>query len=201
VRRRDFIAGLGAAAWPMAARAQQPKVFRLGYIVPGSLSNPVAVNLRRQFLLGMRDLGYTEERNFKMETRVADGHLDRLPTLAAELAGLPVDILVVGGEASIRAAKKATDKIPIVMTPAADPVGSGLVPSLARPGGNVTGMSALAADLASKRVACWFSAGRRWGHRRHRARRGFDPRVSRDLRDTHGCTATLPHRGRVRIGL
>jgi putative ABC transport system substrate-binding protein len=153
MKRRLFIAGLGsAAARPMAARAQQPKVFRLGYIVPGSLSDPVAVNLRRQFLLGMRDLGYTEERNFKMETRVADGHLDGLPTLAAELAGLPVDILVVGGEASIRAAKKATDKIPIVMTLAADPVGSGLVPSLARPGGNVTGMSALAADLASKRV-------------------------------------------------
>jgi putative ABC transport system substrate-binding protein len=153
MRRREFIAGLGSvAAWPVAARAQRPKVFRLGYIVPGSLSDPVTVNLRRQFLLGMRDLGYVEERNFKMEDRIADGHLDRLPTLAAELAGLPVDILVVGGEASIRAAKKATDKIPIVMTLAADPVGSGLVPSLARPGGNVTGMSALATDLASKRV-------------------------------------------------
>jgi putative ABC transport system substrate-binding protein len=153
MRRREFIAGLGsAAAWPVVARAQRSKMFRLGYIVLGPLSDPVEANLRRQFLLGMRDLGYTEGRDFKMEDRSADGHLDRLPTLAAELAGLPVDILVVGGEAQIRAAKQATDQIPIVMTLAADPVGSGLVPSLAHPGGNVTGMSALAADLAGKRV-------------------------------------------------
>jgi putative tryptophan/tyrosine transport system substrate-binding protein len=153
MRRREFIAGLGSAVtWPLVAQAQQPKVFRLGYIVPGALSDPVEINLRRQFLLGMRDLRYVEGRHFIMEDRIADGHLDRLPTLAAELVGLPADILVVGGEASIRAAKQATDKIPIVMTLAADPVGSGLVPSLAHPGGNVTGMSALAADLASKRV-------------------------------------------------
>jgi len=153
LRRREFITLLGgAAASPFAARAQQLKVFRLGYLEPGSPSDPVEANLRRQFLLGLRDLGYVEGRHFKMEDRSADGHLDRLPALAAELVGLPVDILVVFGEASIRAAKQATDKIPIVMTLAADPVGSGLVPSLAHPGGNVTGMSALAADMASKRV-------------------------------------------------
>jgi ABC-type uncharacterized transport system substrate-binding protein len=154
MRRREFITLIGGAAvaWPLAAKAQQSKVYRLGYLVPASPSDPVEVNLRRQFLLGMRDLGYVEERNFKMEVRYADGHLDRLPALTAELVRLPVDILVVGGEASIRAAKRATDKIPIVMTLAADPVGSGLVPSLAHPGGNVTGLSALAADMASKRV-------------------------------------------------
>jgi putative tryptophan/tyrosine transport system substrate-binding protein len=139
-------------AWPVMARAQQPKMFRLGYIEPGLLSDPVETNLHRQFLLGMRDLGYVEGRHFKMEDRNADGHLDRLPTLAAELAALPVDILVAGGEAPIRAAKQATDKLPIVMTLAADPAGSGLVPSLAHPGGNITGMSPLAADLAGKRV-------------------------------------------------
>jgi putative ABC transport system substrate-binding protein len=100
----------------------------------------------------MRDLGYVEGRHFKMEDRNAEGHLDRLPALAAELVHLPVDILVAAGEASIRAAKQATDEIPIVMTLAADPVGSGLVPSLAHPGGNVTGMSALTADMAGKRV-------------------------------------------------
>jgi putative tryptophan/tyrosine transport system substrate-binding protein len=153
VKRREFITLLGGAAgWPLAARAQQPKAFRLGYLEPGSPSDPIEANLRRQFLLGLRDLGYVEERHFKMEDRGADGHLDRLPALAAELVGLPVDILVVFGEASIRAAKQATDKIPIVMTLAADPVGTGLVPSLAHPGGNVTGMSGLAADMASKRV-------------------------------------------------
>jgi putative tryptophan/tyrosine transport system substrate-binding protein len=154
MRRRDFISLIGGAAatWPFAARAQQAAIFKLGYLEPGSPSDPIEANLRRQFLLGMRDLGYIEERHFKMEDRNADGHLDRLPALAAELVHLPVDILVVGGEASIRAAKQATDKIPIVMTLAADPVGSGLVPSLSHPGGNVTGMSALAADMASKRV-------------------------------------------------
>ena len=153
MKRREFITLLGGAiAWPLAARAQQPKVFRLGYLEPGSPSDPIEANLRRQFLLGLRDLGYVEERHFKMEDRGAHGHLDRLPALAAELVGLPVDILVVFGEASIRAAKQATDKIPVVMTLAADPVGTGLVPSLAHPGGNVTGMSGLAADMASKRV-------------------------------------------------
>ena len=154
MKRRAFMSLLGGAvaAWPLAARAQQPKFFRLGYLEPGSPSDSVEANLRRQFLLGMRDLGYVEERHFKMEDRNADGHLDRLPALAAELVRLPVDILVVVGEAGVRAAKRATDKIPIVMTLSADPVGTGLVPSLAHPGGNVTGMSALAADLAGKRV-------------------------------------------------
>jgi len=154
IRRRQFITLLGGAAtaWPLAARAQQPNVFRVGYLEPGSPTDPIQANLRRQFLLGMRDLGYREGRQFTMEDRNAEDHSDRLPALAAELVRLPVDILVVGGEASIRAAKHATDKIPIVMALAADPVGSGVVPSLAHPGGNITGMSALAADLAGKRV-------------------------------------------------
>jgi hypothetical protein len=100
MRRREFITLLGGAAatWPLAAGAQQAKVFRLGYLETGSPSDPIQANLRRQFLLGMRDLGYVEERHFKMEDRNADGHLDRLPALAVELVSLPVDILVVGGE-------------------------------------------------------------------------------------------------------
>src|SRR5262249_28848647 len=153
MRRREFITLLGgAAASPFAARAQQLKVFRLGYLEPGSPLDPVEANLRRQFLLGLRDLGYVEGHHFKMEDRSADGHLDRLPALAAELVGLPVDILVVFGEASIRAAKQATDKIPIVMTLAADPVGSGLVPSLAHPGGNVTRMTPLPPHMPTNRL-------------------------------------------------
>jgi ABC-type uncharacterized transport system substrate-binding protein len=153
MKRREFITLFGGAvAWPLAARAQQPKVVRLGYLEPQTPTDLVAANLRRQFLLGLRDLGYVEGRHFKMDDRSADGRLDRLPALAAELAHLPVDIFVVGGEAPIRAAMQASDKIPIVMTLAADPVGSGLITSLARPGGNLTGMSALAPDLAGKRV-------------------------------------------------
>jgi ABC-type uncharacterized transport system substrate-binding protein len=153
MQRRDFITLLGgAASWPLTARAQQSKVVRLGYLEPQMPKDLVAANLRRQFLLGLRDLGYVEGRHFKMEDRSADGRLDRLPALAIELARLPVDMFVVGGDAPIRAAMQASDKIPIVMTLAADPIGSGFVASLARPGSNVTGMSAVAPDLASKRV-------------------------------------------------
>jgi putative tryptophan/tyrosine transport system substrate-binding protein len=153
-RRREFITLLGgaAAAWPLAVRAQQPAIFRLGYLDAGVRSDTTVQNLRRQFLIGLRDLGYVEGRNFKMEDRNADGDLARLPALAAELARLPVDVLVAGGEAAIRAAMQATAKIPIVMTNTGDPVISGIVSSLARPGGNVTGMSALASDMASKRM-------------------------------------------------
>src|SRR5262245_30249091 len=153
LKRREFIALLGgAAAWPLPVSAQQAKVVRLGYLEPQTPTDLVAANLRRQFVLGLRDLGYVERRHFTMEDRSADGRLDRLPALASELARLPVDMFVVGGEAPIRAAMQASDKIPIVMTLAADPVGSGFVTSLARPGGNLTGMSALAPDLAGKRL-------------------------------------------------
>ena len=155
MKRREFITLVGgAAAWPIAARAQQGKLLRLGYLdsSSGRPTDPVGANLRRQFLLGLRDLGYVEGRDFQLEQRSAEGRFDRLPGLARELAGLPVDMLVVGGEASIRAAMQATDKIPIIMALAPDPVGSGFVISLARPGGNVTGMSAFATELAGKRV-------------------------------------------------
>ena len=154
MRRREFIMLLGGAAatWPLAARAQQAKVVRLGYLDPARPTDTIAVNLRRQFLLGMRDLGYIEERHFKMEDRNAEGRMDRLPALASELALLPVDIFVVFGDASIRAAMQASDRIPIVMTLAADPVGSGFINSLAHPGGNATGLSNQAPDLAGKRL-------------------------------------------------
>jgi putative ABC transport system substrate-binding protein len=156
MNRREFMALLGgaAAAWPIAARGQQGKLVRLGYLDSGSVrpTDPVGANLRRQFVLGLRDLGYVEGRHFQIEQRSAEGRFDRLPGIARELAGLPVDMFVVGGEASIRAAMQATDKIPIIMALAPDPVGSGFINSLARPGGNVTGMSALATDLAGKRV-------------------------------------------------
>jgi ABC-type uncharacterized transport system substrate-binding protein len=154
MRRRDFIKVIlgSAVAWPRAAQAQPSKLVRLGYLEGGAREDAVTQNLRRQFVLGMRDLGYIEGRDYVMEERYAAGQMDRFASYAQELVDLPVDIIVAGGEAAIRAAKRATTRIPIVMTLAADPVGSGLVPTLAHPGGNVTGMSALASDLASKRV-------------------------------------------------
>ena len=151
--RRDFIAMLGGAAvWPLAARAQAGKLVRLGYLEGGARADPTTQNLRRQFVLGMRDLGYNEGRDYLLEERYAAGQLDSFPAYAQELVKLPVDMIVAGGEAAIRAAKRATTQTPIVMTLAADPIGSGLVPNLAHPGGNLTGMSALASDLAGKRV-------------------------------------------------
>ncbi len=154
MRRREFIALVGGAAvvWPLAARAQQGKLARLGYLTGGARTDPVEQNLRRQFVLGMRDLGYLEGRDYAMEERYASGLMDRLPAYAQELVGIPVNVIVAGGEAAIRAAKRATTQIPIVMTLAADPIGSGLVSNLSHPGGNLTGMSALASDLAGKRV-------------------------------------------------
>jgi putative ABC transport system substrate-binding protein len=144
--------GGAALGSPLVARAQQGKLVRLGYLDGGAASDPTGQSLRRQFVLGMRDLGYNESRDYTLEERYAEGRMDRFEALAKELVELPVDLIVAGGEAAIRAAKRATNQIPIVMTLSADPIGSGLVASLAHPGGNLTGMSALASDLASKRV-------------------------------------------------
>jgi putative ABC transport system substrate-binding protein len=154
MNRREVLAGLGAvvALRCAEARAQQSKSVRIGYLEPQAASDPTAQNLRRQLLLGLRDLGHVEGRNFTLEVRNADGQLDRLSAFAAELVRVPVDIIVAAGDAPIQAARQATDKIPIVMLIAGDPVGSGFVASLARPGGNITGLSSLASDMASKRV-------------------------------------------------
>ena len=100
----------------------------------------------------MRDLGYIEGRDYVMEERYAAGQLDRFVLYAQELVDLPVDVIVAGGEAAARAAKHATSEIPIVMPFTGDPIGSGLMPNLAHPGGNLTGMSGLASDLAGKRM-------------------------------------------------
>jgi putative ABC transport system substrate-binding protein len=133
------------------AEAQQAaRVLRIGYLSSPSLSvSPARVEVFRQ---GLREFGYVEGKNIVVEWRSADGKLDRLPALAAELVGLKVDLIVTSGPTATSAAKEATSTIPIVMTQVGDPVGSGFVASLARPGGNLTGMSTLAPELNGKRL-------------------------------------------------
>jgi putative tryptophan/tyrosine transport system substrate-binding protein len=151
MRRREFIGLLGGAAAvrPLAAHAQQPKMPTVGALVIGNI-NPE--QFWREFRQGLRDLGYVEGQNIRFEFRSAEGHLDRLPELAAELVRLKVDIIVTWFTPAALAAKQATLEIPIVMAETGDPVGTGLVASLPRPGGNVTGIASATAELAGKSV-------------------------------------------------
>jgi putative ABC transport system substrate-binding protein len=151
MRRREFVALVGGAAagWPLAARAQQRKFARIGALV---LTTADAQSLGRALREGLREFGYAEGQNFALEFRSADGNADRLPELAADLARLPVDVMVATFTPCALAAKQATTTIPIVMAAVADPVGAGLVQSLARPGGNITGFSNMAAETAGKSV-------------------------------------------------
>jgi putative ABC transport system substrate-binding protein len=153
MRRKNFIFSLAilALACVHLANAQQPKkVPRIGFLTPAS---PSAVSARTEaFRKRLRELGYVEGKKIVIEWRYAEGKLDRLPALAAELVRLKVDVIVTGGSASTRAAKEATITIPIVMTQDSDPVGNGFVTSLARPGGNITGLSTLGLELSGKRL-------------------------------------------------
>jgi putative ABC transport system substrate-binding protein len=150
MRRREFIKIIGAAAaWPLAARAQQPKVPTIGVLVVGS---PGSEKFWRLFREGMRELGYVEGQSIQFKFRSDEGQASRLPELAAELVRLKVDIIVTWFRPAAHAAKQATRKIPVVIAQAGNPVETGLVESLARPGGNVTGMSGVSAELAGKSV-------------------------------------------------
>ena len=152
LRRREFMSLLGgaAAAWPLAGRAQ-PKLPTIGFIVaasPGAERERIAAFSQR-----LRELGWIEGRNIATDFRSAEGQSERLSDLATELVRLKVDIIVAYATPAIIAAKEATSLIPIVFAAAGDPIGAGLVASLARPGGNVTGFSLQASDLSGKRVA------------------------------------------------
>jgi putative ABC transport system substrate-binding protein len=150
IDRPTFLAGTGAVllAAPLAAEGQQAaKVPRIGFLVGNLAPNP---HLREAFPQGLRDLGYVEGRNAVIEYRDAEGKLERLPALAAELVALKVDVILAPGTLHALAVKQATKTIPVVFIGAADPVRSGLVTSLARPGGNVTGLSNLAPELVGK---------------------------------------------------
>ena len=152
MKRREFITLLGgaAAAWPLVARAQQAtKLPTIGYLGLGTLATEsqwVASLVQR-----LRELGWIEGRTVAIEYRWAEGHPERFAEIATEFVGLKVDVIVTRGGA-VLAAKQATSVIPIVFAAAGDPVGGGLVASLARPGGNITGLSVQAPDLAGKRL-------------------------------------------------
>jgi putative tryptophan/tyrosine transport system substrate-binding protein len=152
MRRREFIALLGAAtAWPLTAHAQQPgKMPRIGYL--GSSSPFLEPHYVEAFRQKLRDLGHVDGENIVIEYRWAEGQDDRLPNLATELVRLEPDIIVTTGTPGTLAAMHATKTIPIVMASAGDPVGVGLVASLVRPGGNVTGFAILAPELEGKRL-------------------------------------------------
>jgi putative tryptophan/tyrosine transport system substrate-binding protein len=145
MRRREFVAGLGVIGWPLAARGQAlVRMPRIGIMD----DEPLWDNFRQ----GLRDLGYIENQNIAVEYRSAEDKVDRLAQVARELVSLPVDVIVVSSTPAARAARQATSTIPIVMFGIGDPVRAGLVDSLARPGGNMTGYSEFSPDLIGKRL-------------------------------------------------
>jgi ABC-type uncharacterized transport system substrate-binding protein len=152
VKRREFITLIGGAvaAWPLGARTQQPPKPTIGYLGPNTRS--LDGQRLAAFLERLRDLGWIEGRTIDIEYRWAEGRTERLAEFAAEFVRLKVDVIVTSATPPVLAAKKATSVIPIVFAAVGDPVGTGLVTSLARPGGNVTGLSLQATDLAGKRL-------------------------------------------------
>jgi putative ABC transport system substrate-binding protein len=152
IRRREFIAGLGsAAAWPVVAKAQQPAMPVVGWLGPGSADDEYK-DVTVPFLQGLREIGYVEGQKLAVEYRYAENQFERLPALVAELVRRRVAVIGAAGTTAALAAKAATTTIPIVFGAGGDPVAVGLVASLNRPGGNVTGHTILNAELAPKRL-------------------------------------------------
>src|SRR5215831_6506661 len=153
IGRRELLAALGgaAAAWPLTARAQQagkvPTIGYLGSSTPSTDSQWIAAFVQR-----LRELGWVDGRNVAIEYRWAEGRVERYDEIAAEFIRLKVDVILTHNTPPVLAAKQATSIIPIVFASAGDPVGTGVVASLARPGGNVTGLSSQTADISAKRL-------------------------------------------------
>jgi putative tryptophan/tyrosine transport system substrate-binding protein len=151
MRRREFIALLGgAAAWPLAARAQQPAMPVVGFL--SSVSQAQTRHMVAAFLRGLGETGYVDGRNVAVEYRFADGQYDRLPAWAGEMVQRPVSLILAAGPPAALAAKVATATIPIVFIVGFDPVGAGLVVSFNRPAGNATGMVLVSGQLGQKRL-------------------------------------------------
>ena len=153
MRRRAFIAGLGsAAAWPLVARGQKPAMPVVGYLSAGSREDDATRGIARAVLQGLRESGFVDGKNVRIEYRWAEGHYDRLPDLAADLVRSKVNVMVALATPATFAAKSATSSIPIIFGVGTDPVGVGLVQSLNRPESNLTGVTILTAELFEKRV-------------------------------------------------
>jgi putative ABC transport system substrate-binding protein len=152
MNRREFIAGLGgAAAWPLAARAQQrDRMRRIGVLLTSDENDPLVKSLVSAFTRTLADLGWTVGRNVQMDFREASGDLNQLPALARELVGLQPDIILTGSMPATVAVRRETRTIPIVFAGVTDPVASGIVPRLNQPGGNITGFASLEASLGGK---------------------------------------------------
>src|SRR6266508_2259504 len=153
LRRREFVTLLGCAvaAWPRAARAQQSgKASRVGFL--GNSTAALEANLVAPFRDGLRNLGYEEGRNIVIEYRWAEGKYERFPALIAELIALKVDVIVTAGTPASLAVKKATTSFPLVMVAVGEPVATGLVASLGRPGGNITGLTSMSTEMEGKRL-------------------------------------------------
>jgi putative tryptophan/tyrosine transport system substrate-binding protein len=161
IGRRTFIGGIasGVLVWPIGAFAQQQsKVWRVGFFYFGSRQSALDSGRYGAFVQGMRELGYVEGKNVMFETRFGDGNVERLPNLASELVQLKVDVIVATGSPVYSALRHATNTIPIIVTVTADPVVEGLAASLARPGGNITGLSDMAANLGPKQLELLMAA-------------------------------------------
>jgi putative ABC transport system substrate-binding protein len=151
MRRRDFITALaGAAAWPFTGHAQQPRVPTLGVLFGGSAA--LLKGGFPAFLAGLAELGYVDGRNVAIEYRIAEGRYERLPAMAVELVDHKVDAIVALASPASLAAKAATSIIPVVVAIGGDPIALGLVPSLSRPGGNITGATFLSVELTAKQL-------------------------------------------------
>ena len=152
-RRKLLVAGLGALAAPIMPRAQQPgKMRRIAFIAARARPAVLDADAYGGFVRGLRELGYEEGKNIAIEWRFADGKYERLPGLMAELLQLKVEVIVAAGGPTAQAAKQATATVPIVIGGVGDPIGLALVGSLSRPGGNITGVSNIAADVSAKNL-------------------------------------------------
>ena len=190
IKRREFITLLGGAvAWPLAARAQQvARRPTIGYM---GVNTPVVESQRTAaFVQRLRELGWIEGRNVAVEYRWAEGRNERFAEIAAELVQLKVEVIVTAGTAAVVAAKQATSVIPIIFALGGDPVGTGLVASLARPGGNVTGLTQQSTDLAGKRVELLREVVPGLGRLATMANIG-NPLAVLEMREVHAAARTL----------
>jgi ABC-type uncharacterized transport system substrate-binding protein len=153
MRRREVLAGLAAGAWPLAVRGQEPrKVARIGFLSTRSIESPDSAVMLDALRQGLHERGYVEGQNIIIEVRGAEGQIERFPARAKELVGLKLDVIVASNSLAARAVQQATTTIPIVVPIMGDPVGDGLVASLARPGRNITGLTFLGPALVPKRL-------------------------------------------------